>query len=73
MHFFIKCIVCYYVLNCILSYSICVRPEAGYDCVEWQVTYLPHLNLLFAQTQDLNIFCHILDLSGYNMWDHNSG
>ena len=31
-----------------LSYSICVRPEAGYDCVRWQVRvqncYINHEN-----------------------------
>ena len=29
---------CFY-LHLFFSYTICVRPEAGYDCVEWQVAY----------------------------------
>ena len=26
-----------YIFSSFSSYSICVRPEAGYDCVQWQV------------------------------------
>ena len=43
---FFLCIISFSFFD--LSYSICVRPEAGYDCVRWQVRvqncYINHEN-----------------------------
>ena len=37
----------------ISSYTICVRPEAGYDCVQWQVSCLSNVRSYPVQARDI--------------------